>query len=235
MTEAEILRLRALYVPLLVELLRRALREEIDEVVAVGIRGVREDRWVSAFLTVFERASSDAWDRTEREIGAVKAFPSGADVADAIRRVSRRARAVAEANRRLLARALAESGSNLTAAAVERFAGLELNTALTRDAANAVVESLSWGQNQAALASGAKILRVWMTRADDKVRGSHVSVAGQERPMGIPFDLEGGPLDFPGDSSGPIGEWINCRCFLDMVPLVRQGPAGSPSFVFADR
>ena len=235
MTEAEILRLRALYTPLLEALLRRALREEIDEVVAVGIRGVREDRWVSVYLTVFERAATDAYDRTVRELGEEKALPGGADVADAIRRVSARARAVATANRQLLARALAEAGSNLTAAAVQRFAGLDLSSAISRDAANAIVESLSWGQNQAALASGAKILRVWMTRSDDKVRGSHISASGQERPIGIPFDLEGGPLDFPGDSSGPIGEWINCRCYLDLVPLRRTGPVGSPSFVFADR
>ncbi len=235
MTEAEILRLRALYTPLLEELLRRALREEIDEVVAVGIRGVREDRWVSAFLTVFERASVDAGERTERQIGETKAFLAGVDVADAIRRVAARARAVAETNRRLLARALAEAGSDLTAAAVQRLAGLDLSTKLSRDAANAVVESLSWGQNQAAVASGAKILRVWMTRSDDKVRGSHISAAGQERPIGIPFDLAGGPLDFPGDSSGPIAEWINCRCFLDLVPLRTTAPAGSPAAVFADR
>ena len=235
MTEAEILRLRAHFNRILGALMLRAALDEIEEVRRLGIRAVTEQRWVEAILPVFEDAAAAAYERTLVEIGETKAFPIAVDVADAVRRVAKRARAIAEANRRLLARALAESGSKLTAAAVEQLAGLDLSTKLAADAANAIVESLSWGQNQAALSSGAKILRVWMTRNDDKVRGSHVSAQGQERPIGIPFDLEGGPLDFPGDSSGPIAEWINCRCFLDFIPLVRTGPAGSPSFVFAER
>ena len=49
----------------------------------------------------------------------------------------------------------------------------------------------------------------WIAASDDRTRDSHVEVDGEIIPMGGTYS---NGLQYPGDMSGPIEEWINCRC-----------------------
>ncbi len=51
---------------------------------------------------------------------------------------------------------------------------------------------------------------------DRRVRASHQQANGQYRDKGVPFDVGGCKLNFPGDTSlGASGkEVIMCRCYL---------------------
>lgn len=57
-------------------------------------------------------------------------------------------------------------------------------------------------------------LKEWMTIGDSKVRDTHVAVNGVKRPIDIPFQLEGGLMQYPTDGSlgASLSEIINCRC-----------------------
>lgn len=63
----------------------------------------------------------------------------------------------------------------------------------------------------------------WLTMEDELVRGNKVNDSADH----VSLDLEIVPVDepysnglmYPGDKSGPIEEWINCRC--TSVPYVR--------------
>jgi len=72
---------------------------------------------------------------------------------------------------------------------------------------------------EAAIASGDvqanEIIQTWETARDDRVRHTHVSLQGQQRPYGTPFITSGyARLRFPGDPEAPPEEVINCRCVL---------------------
>lgn len=55
----------------------------------------------------------------------------------------------------------------------------------------------------------------WVTSQDERVRGSHAVMNGQEQSFGDPFiSGQGNRLKFPGDSSAPASDTINCRCVL---------------------
>lgn len=58
-----------------------------------------------------------------------------------------------------------------------------------------------------------QVVRVWGTRGDELVRGTHRPMNGQVRKVGETF-LSGAsvPLRYPGDPEAPVGEIINCRC-----------------------
>lgn len=57
----------------------------------------------------------------------------------------------------------------------------------------------------------------WVDMGDTKVRPAHQRAAGQQRPIGERFDVDGTKMRFPGDPSVPIELWINCRCTLRPV------------------
>ena len=50
---------------------------------------------------------------------------------------------------------------------------------------------------------------MWMCANDDRVRDSHIEIDGEIIPMGGEYS---NGLKYPGDTDGPIEEWINCRC-----------------------
>ena len=65
----------------------------------------------------------------------------------------------------------------------------------------------------------------WIAAADDRTRDSHVEVDGEIIPMGEKYS---NGLGYPGDMSGPIEEWINCRC--SNAPFVIPYGFIAPSF-----
>lgn len=69
----------------------------------------------------------------------------------------------------------------------------------------------------------------WWTAEDDRVReeedADHVAMHGQITRLGDTFS---NGLRYPGDKSGPIEEWINCRC-VDvpfLMPIDKMPPLG---------
>ena len=67
----------------------------------------------------------------------------------------------------------------------------------------------------------------WIAASDDRTRDSHVEVDGEIIPMGGTYS---NGLAYPGDMSGPIEEWINCRCSNApfVVPYGFMAPSFSP-------
>lgn len=61
------------------------------------------------------------------------------------------------------------------------------------------------------------LLMEWVTMHDNAVREAHRFAAGQQRPPGEPFNVDGVPMRYPGDPEAPIELWINCRCTLAPV------------------
>jgi hypothetical protein len=57
----------------------------------------------------------------------------------------------------------------------------------------------------------------WVTMHDKDVRHAHADADGQQRPIGVRFDVGGHKMRKPGDPSAPIELWINCRCTLRPV------------------
>lgn len=49
----------------------------------------------------------------------------------------------------------------------------------------------------------------WIAADDDRTRESHLEVDGEIIPIGSKYS---NGLEYPGDTNGPIEEWINCRC-----------------------
>lgn len=72
---------------------------------------------------------------------------------------------------------------------------------------------------------------MWLSRGDRRVRTLHRRLHGDVREKGQPFwrDLAGagGVLRYPGDPKAPIGQRINCRCFLWLVPASQAATARS--------
>lgn len=62
-----------------------------------------------------------------------------------------------------------------------------------------------------------RLIRVWRTTEDDRVREWHDTMDDQEAALGQPFiDGLGNELLYPGDPSAPPETVINCRCTLTM-------------------
>lgn len=69
--------------------------------------------------------------------------------------------------------------------------------------------------------TGRLLRKRWDTEQDSKVRASHREVDGEIRDLGMPFYVDGVPLQFPGDPIGPPESVINCRC--DLMILNEEG------------
>jgi len=67
----------------------------------------------------------------------------------------------------------------------------------------------------------------WIAANDDRTRDSHVEVDGEIIPMGGTYS---NGLGYPGDMSGPLEEWINCRCSNApfVIPFGYMAPSFSP-------
>lgn len=67
----------------------------------------------------------------------------------------------------------------------------------------------------------------WIAASDDRVRDSHIDIDGEIIPIGSTYS---NGLSFPGDTSGPIEEWINCRCSNApfVLPAGMMAPPYSP-------
>lgn len=62
----------------------------------------------------------------------------------------------------------------------------------------------------------------WLSAGDGRERHTHLMANEQIREVGVPFDVGGYQMQFPGDPAGPGQEVINCRC----VRIAVAGPDG---------
>ena len=69
----------------------------------------------------------------------------------------------------------------------------------------------------------------WIAADDDRTRESHVEVDREIIRIG---DTYSNGLQYPGDTSGPIEEWINCRCSNApyVMPYGMMAPPGREQF-----
>ena len=67
----------------------------------------------------------------------------------------------------------------------------------------------------------------WIAAGDDRTRDSHAEVDGEIIPIDGKYS---NGLSYPGDMSGPLEEWINCRCSNApfVVPYGYMAPSFSP-------
>lgn len=100
------------------------------------------------------------------------------------------------------ARAMREVGYMHSRGYAERIARTELIGA---------VNASSLAQVQGATTISFKF---WMATADGRTRDSHAEADGQTVPTDAAFEVGGARLEYPGDSSGPAEEVVNCRCTL---------------------
>lgn len=65
--------------------------------------------------------------------------------------------------------------------------------------------------------------KIWHAAHDSRTRKSHLDVDEEIVPINEPFS---NGLMYPGDKSGPIEEWINCRCShaAFIIPLGYEAP-----------
>ena len=68
---------------------------------------------------------------------------------------------------------------------------------------------------------------MWIAAEDERTRDSHLEINGEIIPMGGTYS---NGLAYPGDTSGDIEEWINCRCSNApfVVPYGFMAPSFSP-------
>ena len=73
----------------------------------------------------------------------------------------------------------------------------------------------------------------WIAAGDDRTRESHIEVDREIIPIGGTYS---NGLAFPGDTSGPIEEWINCRCSNApfVMPAGMMAPPGMSNFKESD-
>lgn len=69
----------------------------------------------------------------------------------------------------------------------------------------------------------------WIAADDDRTRESHAEINGEIIRLG---DKYSNGLEYPGDTSGPIEEWINCRCSNApfVMPYGYTAPPGMTQF-----
>jgi hypothetical protein len=93
----------------------------------------------------------------------------------------------------------------------EAIARTEALTSMHQAAQEAMQQAIDKGQ-----VDEAAVTKVWHSAADNRVRDTHRSLNGQEVQFRADFiSPSGAHLQFPGDSSAPASEVVNCRCWAD--------------------
>jgi uncharacterized protein with gpF-like domain len=98
----------------------------------------------------------------------------------------------------------------------ERWPGRARTIAQTETTRAYGAGTLAAGVEQSRL-SGRMLRKRWDTNNDERVRVSHRQVDGQTLDLFMPFYVDGMPLLYPGDPSGPPESVINCRCDLTIL------------------
>lgn len=105
---------------------------------------------------------------------------------------------------------------------IEELYGRNVSTRSTLIARTEVIGASNAASYMGAKSTGLTLNKQWLSSRDSRTRATHrlgSGVDGQERPMDQPFDLPGGQLMWPGDTSlGASGaETVACRCTITYV------------------
>jgi SPP1 gp7 family putative phage head morphogenesis protein len=100
---------------------------------------------------------------------------------------------------------------------------------VARTEVNGVQQEANWQSHQQAQIAYLQ----WISSRDKRTRESHARMNGQIIPATGRFS---NGLRYPGDRTGSIKEWINCRCRTApfVMPLGKMAPAGKPYFYKQD-
>lgn len=82
-------------------------------------------------------------------------------------------------------------------------------------AINVVTAAIEGTRERAYEEAAGRYVKVWRSRMDDRVRHTHRAANGQQQPVSARFRVGAAFLLFPGDPAGPVGETINCRCYIE--------------------
>jgi hypothetical protein len=64
-----------------------------------------------------------------------------------------------------------------------------------------------------------EVNKVWVHDHPLTPRNWHLALSGTKKPLMIPFDVEGIPMQYPGDPIGGAYNNIGCKCSLVIVPV----------------
>jgi hypothetical protein len=64
-----------------------------------------------------------------------------------------------------------------------------------------------------------EVNKVWVHDHPLTPRNWHLALSGTKKPLMIPFDVEGIPMQYPGDPIGGAENNIGCKCSLVIVPV----------------
>lgn len=218
--EADVVRIRGRWEPVANAVLQRTLDDELDAVLRLGPGAIDDRRWFEALWLIWDGAGGEMADYVYSRLVAAKGLRDVVgDVGDAVRITAQRAAEIAANNAARLERWLAGRLGAVLEAETRFLYRTELGLTIGRESAQTILSATAWAQHGAARAAaatgGLTLTRIWRTVGDDRVRASHSRAAGQRRRLNEPFAVGAGLLMYPGDTAGPIEEWINCRCFLD--------------------
>lgn len=85
-----------------------------------------------------------------------------------------------------------------------------------------VVQNTRHAAQLAAAEAAGWTRKTWIDKHDTRVRASHAFLGSPKYefhtvPIGEPFvTIEDSKLWYPGDTSGPVHEWIRCRCWMKL-------------------
>lgn len=83
------------------------------------------------------------------------------------------------------------------------------------EAGRALSEAQDEALRQTLEDTGLTATRTWRATRDSRTRDTHVTLSGQTKPVGQPFEsVSGARLMYPRDPNAPASETVNCRCAL---------------------
>lgn len=122
----------------------------------------------------------------------------------------------------------------MTAALTKVFDDAEKNRS-PMVARTEVIGSLNQAADSYATAAGPDLVagKEWLSAHDNRVRHTHAEADGQVRAIGMPFEVGGYPMAFPGDPAAPPSEVINCRCAVAHLTPAEYAQHTRPASVAA--
>jgi HK97 family phage portal protein len=178
-------------------------RRWIDEVVAAIGDIVKAAFGAFGAFTVASLGADDKFDggKKEAEIVAktVRVIAEGFDA-----RAGRLQQVIADADK---------AGKNVEEIAADVKEAFQSADTWAQVASRQVVGAMNGAALIGATQAGA-VKKRWLATDDERTRPTHREAEGQVRDLDEKFDVGAAELAFPGDPTGLVGEWINCRCTM---------------------
>jgi uncharacterized protein with gpF-like domain len=138
--------------------------------------------------------------------------------------IKKRITSIAEATRKQIVKALrigVQGGlTKAEAIAKIRKAGPSISRARAKVIARTETHAAAnAGANDAAVETGLRLKKEWISVNDGRTRSAHSSANGKVVGMDEGFIVNGEKLRFPGDPNGSAANVINCRCALGHVVI----------------